>query len=338
MNLKSNKKIIIVGSIVIVVLIVLIFSLVSNNNSKPKTESNPQKEEYNFASLEKKIISNLKEQDNFSYLSVEELVTKNYLEDDIVKELENKVCDGYALNDGSNPEVYLKCSDYMTEGYYSNKPKEDTPEEEPTNELIKIPNVTNYSVSEAKAKLESAGFIVASKNINQPSESIPSGKVISTNPPADSLRETNTEVTLIVSTGSSKITIENYLGKNYLEVKGQLEALGLKVLIEKREDNSNTSSNSVIGQSLKAGEKVEPGSTITLYIPDTIAYYPDFTNGKYTISDIESFANSYNLDFKVEYVTTNEYAPGTIYYQPRSEGYRIVAGQSFTIKIAQASS
>lgn len=87
---------------------------------------------------------------------------------------------------------------------------------------------------------------------------------------------------------------------------------------------------------MKSGEKLSAGSNITLYIPDVVTEYPDFTDGSYTVEQVEEFAETYELTVDVEYVETNDYAPNTIYYQSKPKGYRVVAGQTFKIRVAKA--
>ncbi len=203
-----------------------------------------------------------------------------------------------------------------------------------------IPEVTGLTVTEAIDKLQEAGFNVADKQEEVSSNEIEKGKVVKTNPAIGSKRKSGTEITIYVSLGDTQIAIEDYTGKSYLEIKGKLEALGLYVLVEKKnvEDGHETDyeDSKIIDQSVKANEKLSVGDTITLYIPNVISKYPNFKDGTFTISDVQDFADTYELKLDIEYVPTDQYEAGTIFYQSRPEGYTIVAGQSFKIKVAQA--
>ena len=203
-----------------------------------------------------------------------------------------------------------------------------------------IPDVSGLSVSDAIKKLQDEGFTVSDKQEEISSTEIDEGKVVRTNPPANIKRKNGTEVTIYVSLGDTQITIEDYTGKSYLEIKGKLEALKLNVGIEKKDVEEGTESDyedgKIIDQSVKAGERLSEGDTITLYIPNVISKYPNFTNGTFTTSDIEEFADDYDLEVDIQYIETNEHEPGSIFYQSKPEGYQIVAGQKFTIKVAQA--
>lgn len=205
---------------------------------------------------------------------------------------------------------------------------------------ITVPDVTSMSVNDAIKKLQDSGFTVSDEQQEQASSDIEEGHVIKTNPAANSKRTKNTTITLYVSIGDTKITIENYLGKNYLEIKGALEALGLQVLVEKKDvdEASEYKDGEIIEQSVEVNQKLSVGDTITLYIPNIISKYPDFTDGSYSVSDVEAFCEEYNIKLNIEYVATSDYAVGTIFYQDKPKDYTIIAGQSLKIKVAEAES
>ena len=205
---------------------------------------------------------------------------------------------------------------------------------------IEVPDVTDMTVSDAIDTLQDAGFVVSDEQREVASSDIEEGRVVRTSPAVGSKRKDGTTVTLYVSIGDTQIEIEDYTGESYLEVKGRLETLGLFVLIE-RQDVEETEANEyedglIIDQSIEPGEKVSAGTNITLYIPNVVTNYPNFTDGSYTVEAIEDFADTYELTLDIEYVKTNEYTPGTIYYQSRPEGQRVVAGQKFKIRVAEA--
>ena len=205
---------------------------------------------------------------------------------------------------------------------------------------IEVPDVADMTVSDAIDTLQDAGFTVSDEQKEVSSSDIEEGRVVKTSPAVGSKRKDGTTVTLYVSIGDTQIEIEDYTGESYLEVKGKLEALGLFVLIERQDveetDDVDYEDGLIIDQSIEPGEKVSAGTNITLYIPNVVTNYPNFTDGTYTVEAIEDFADTYELTLDIEYVKTNEYTPGTIYYQSRPEGQRVVAGQKFKIRVAEA--
>ena len=203
-----------------------------------------------------------------------------------------------------------------------------------------VPDVSNMSVKEAIDALQKEGFTVADKKEEKSSVDVAKDKVISTKPEAGNKRKSGTEVTLVVSLGDTQITIEDYTGESFNFINGKLTALGIKVYMEKKsveeDKDKDYEDGKIIDQSVKAGEKLSVGQSITLYVPDVVSKYPDFTDGTYTISDVQDFADTYQLELEVDYVKTNEYEAGEIFYQSKPKGFTIVVGnQSLKIKVAQ---
>ncbi len=201
---------------------------------------------------------------------------------------------------------------------------------------IKVPDVSGMDITKAIETLQNEGFEVSDDQLEISDDEVPEGKVVKTNPASGSKRTKGTIVKLYVSTGDSQITIEDYTGKNYLEVKGALEAHDISVLIEKKEvDDKDITDGNIIGQDVKAGEKLSAGDTITLYIPNVVTKYPDFTDGSYTIDDVQKFCDQYGIKLKIIYDSTSSYNAGTIFQQSRDKGYTVTEGTTFTITVAK---
>lgn len=217
---------------------------------------------------------------------------------------------------------------------------------------VTVPDVSNMTVVKAIETLQEEGFTVSPKQIEKSSTVIDEGKIISTSPSGGTKHKKGYEITLYVSTGSKSVEVEDYTGKNYLEVKGKLEAYGINVIIEKKEmevdSDEDYETNIIMDQSIKKGEHLSKGDNITLYIPDIKNLYPDFTDGTYSVSDIIDFANEYKLklkfidkDSKTISITSenaNEYADYKILTQNRATGTKVTENASFTIKIDVSSS
>ena len=205
-----------------------------------------------------------------------------------------------------------------------------------TNQEINVPDVTGYTVEDALKTLQDAGFTVASEQQSVASTTVESGKVARTSPLAGTKRTKGTEVTLWVSSGDPSITLENYVGRNYLEVQGALEALGVHVIVEKTTvDGDNATENIIVDQSPKEGEKVAEGDYVTLYIPD-VDVYPDFTNGSYTYDDVVDYLKKYNVTVNKAEQEDSTHTPGIVIAQSREKGTRIVSGASITVTVAVA--
>ena len=207
---------------------------------------------------------------------------------------------------------------------------------------VAIPDVTNYSITDAIKALQDAGFVVSDEQREEANELVPEGKVSKTSPAIGSIRKEGTEVIIYRSLGDVKVTIEDYTGKNANEIKGKLEALKLQVIITKKDINPDESSDYkegiIIDQSIKAGEKLSEGSSITLYVPKLDNKYPDFVSGDYSITEVEDFCDEYGVVLTKKEVETNDYPAGSIIYQSRAAGSTVVSGAKLTINIAVAPS
>jgi len=202
---------------------------------------------------------------------------------------------------------------------------------------LNIPDVSGHTVDDAIKILQDAGFRVASEQQKIASEDVSVGNVVKTSPLANTKRTKGTEVTLWVSEGDTKITLEDYTGSNYLEIKGKLEALGIQVLVEKQETTKeNVEENVILSQSPAAASKVTRGDYVTLYIPN-VDKYPDFTNGTYTYDDVVDYLKKYEVTVNKVEQEDSKHTAGIVIGQSREKGSRIVKGTSITITVAKKS-
>ncbi len=203
---------------------------------------------------------------------------------------------------------------------------------------IIVPEVAGKTQSEVISELQELGFEIADETKEISDEKIEEGKVVKTSPPSGAKRTKGTKVTIFVSTGNSKITVEDYVGKNYLEVKGALEAQGITVYIttEEVDDPDEYESGEIMRQSVEPGQKLSARDSIELFIPDIVTQYPDFTDGTWTEEDVQRFCDEYGVTLKIKR-EANSSDDGTIFYQSRKEGYTVISGTSLTIKVSDSS-
>ena len=211
---------------------------------------------------------------------------------------------------------------------------------------VTVPDVSNMTVMDARKTLEKKGFTVSSEEQEEEDTKIEKGKVISTVPSAGTTHKKGYEIILKVSKGNKDVAIEDYTGKNYLEIKGKLEAFGINVILEKKDveadDPNEYETNIIMDQSIKKGS-LSKGDTITLYIPNIKNVYPDFTDGTYNVSDILDFVNEYKLKVKfidkegktLAITTENayEYTNFKILTQNRTKGSVVASGIQLIIKL-----
>jgi len=191
---------------------------------------------------------------------------------------------------------------------------------------VVIPTVENMTVVEAENILKEAGFEVNLEVKEENSNTIEVGKIIGTSPSVSRKVKKGTLITLIVSLGEKGLTLEDYSGKNYYEIEAMLKEKGIYVLPEKKEvnDKENYKENVIIEQRPVAGTRVVEKDTVTLVIPDIITEYPNFKDGTWTVSDVQVFCKEYNITLDIDYEATNDYKEGTIIYQSREAGSKVM--------------
>ena len=159
-----------------------------------------------------------------------------------------------------------------------------------------VPDVSDKTVDEAVDILTKMGLKISAENKTVTSDTIEKGKVVKTSPNKGRTVKEGSEVVIYESSGAGTITLEDYTGKNYIEVKTILEQINKLFVIQKTEEvgnESNYEKDEIIKQEPAAGTEVKEGDTITLYVPDIVDSYPDFTKGNYSLTDIQAFCDKY---------------------------------------------
>ncbi len=203
---------------------------------------------------------------------------------------------------------------------------------------VTIPDVSGLTVNEATKKLEKLKLTVNPKTEEEASDKIEKGKIIKTNPKIGKNVKEGTEITLIVSKGVELIEIEDYKGQNYIKIQTKLELLGLKVTIEQKDSDKkipDSEAQNIIDQSVKAGEKLEKGELITLYIPSNKKYYPDMVAENWTLGEARTWSIENDIKLSVIYRETNDYDPDMIIKQSKTTKDVIKSGDTLEITVAK---
>lgn len=202
---------------------------------------------------------------------------------------------------------------------------------------IVIPNVAGMTVQKAEDTLRKAGFEIETKVEEISDEKMAEGLVVKTSPAIGLKRKKGTKITLYESMGDTVYAIEDYTGRNYIEVKTILTTqYGLDVIIEKMDvpEGKEYGEEEIIKQDLEVGKKVAKGEKITLYIPNIVDEYPNFVDEEWTLEEIQNFCDEYGVVVTFVPKQTDEYPENTIISQSRAAKTTIVKGA--TLKIVYA--
>ncbi len=191
---------------------------------------------------------------------------------------------------------------------------------------VKVPDVYGMEISKAEDMLKKSGLKIESKE--KTSDDVEENLVIETSPSKNRYVKQGSKVVIYYSSGSKKIEIEDYIGKNAYEIKAKLELLGINVTIEEKEVTDSVKYEGkeqlIIEQSVSKGEKLSSGEHLTLYIPKILSTYPNMVEESWTLDRVEEFCKKYGLTLQTpSYKETNEVDEGIVLAQSPKAGEEI---------------
>lgn len=127
-----------------------------------------------------------------------------------------------------------------------------------------VPNVIGADYEDAKTLLLEKCLYLAKIEMVY-SEDIPKGQIIEQIPAAGERIAQDSTITVRVSAGRGSTHVPDVQYKTLADAQMMLEGVNLVVKIE-YEDSDTVAAGNVIRQSVEAGEEVEMGTTITIYI------------------------------------------------------------------------
>jgi eukaryotic-like serine/threonine-protein kinase len=196
-----------------------------------------------------------------------------------------------------------------------------------------VPLVNNEPAAAAEAQIKAVHLSYTV--VDQPSSSVPKGKVISSTPAQGDNVAANTVVTLYVSTGAAPVTVPNVEGKQENAAQTELQNDNFQVVV-KTDATSTEPSGTVVNQSPVGGTSVAPGSQVTIFVSGG-------TNVPSVIGDPGTSAVTLlqNDGFKVNQVTAAGPAnttPGNVWQQTPSANSTQAAGSTVTVYIQPSAS
>lgn len=214
-------------------------------------------------------------------------------------------------------------------------------------EDVSVPDIVGMPIEEAIDTLTKEGFTYTTEQKN--SDTIEEGKVVKTNPRAGSTRKKGDTITIYESIGGNYYYLENYVGKDYTEVKAKLELLEINVIVEKKdveEQEKYKDKEDIILEQEPAYNKdkktlIEKGDTITIFIPNIVDEYPDMVSEGWTLSSVLAFADEYKINLEIldkngNTIPESEYSvhkDAVVTKQSLPAGYAILEGVTFKINI-----
>jgi serine/threonine-protein kinase len=127
-----------------------------------------------------------------------------------------------------------------------------------------VPNVVGKTVAEASNLLGQAGFTV--NQTSEPSDSVEEGRVIRTDPAADTVRPKGSAVTVVVSTGPATAIVPSVVCISENAASDTVRNAGFKPTITEQDTTDPSLVGRVISQDPGGNTEAEQGSTVTLVV------------------------------------------------------------------------
>lgn len=127
-----------------------------------------------------------------------------------------------------------------------------------------VPQVKDLSFDQATQQLEQNGFTNLGPAIQETNDSVPSGSVIRTDPPAGQKVALSTKINIYVSSGAQTVQVPGEVGVTEAAAKADLESKGFTVSTLRKVDDANV--GVVVSQSPGGGSQAPANSQVVLTI------------------------------------------------------------------------
>ena len=205
-----------------------------------------------------------------------------------------------------------------------------------TSSSASVPDVTGYTEEAAREAIEAAGYVVGEVTEEYSSDTV-SGRVIRTDPEANTALDEGETVNIVISLGAEKGTVPDLSGMTAEEAQQAIEDAGFVASFGGNE-NSDATENTVSSQDPVANTEADKGTTVTYWI----SIGPEDVDVPDVIGKTQSVATSTltSAGFSVNVESggySDEYAKGVVMSQSPSGGSSASEGATITIYISQGS-
>ena len=201
-----------------------------------------------------------------------------------------------------------------------------------TQVVVEIPDLTGSSQTEALNDLQNLGFKVGIENSAHPE--VPSGSVIKTQPPASTLTNPDTLVTIIVSVGPEAYPIPYVVDLETDRATYVIEESGFVIGQKIEVNDENIPIGFVISQNPIAGKKMGPGSTVDLVISSGPSLIELSDLSKKSIEDATQILETLGLDFEITEEFSEEIEEGLVAGTLPAAGEVIVPDEIVTVIVS----
>ncbi len=169
---------------------------------------------------------------------------------------------------------------------FSLQPADDIP-----SNAREIPSLAGITYEEAVQRLQELGL--PATRVDETSDTVPADQVIRTDPPTGEIVDSDTAVTVYVSTGREPVTVPDVRNKTLDQAKADVQAAGLTPGAETRENSPTVPANTVLGTVPEPGTSADVGSAVDFRISSGLVTLTDLTGQ--TLSAASSYVSAENL-------------------------------------------
>jgi beta-lactam-binding protein with PASTA domain/tRNA A-37 threonylcarbamoyl transferase component Bud32 len=198
---------------------------------------------------------------------------------------------------------------------------------------VKVPDVLGLTEENARKRLKRVGLRPVVEQESSPK--VLAGSVIRTDPGAGVAIERASKVTLVVSKGPQEKAVPDVVGENQEDAASRLSKEGLTVVV--REKASSKPADTVVDQSPAAGQLVDEGSTVTIFVSNgKLDEVPDVVGLSQAQAEADIRDAGFTPSVKVKQVTEPD-QDGNVLSQTPPAGKEHRRGGTVVITVGQLS-
>jgi len=197
---------------------------------------------------------------NQTVAQAEREITQAHLGYNVVQQASSTVAKGLVIN-SNPPEGNNVAANTVVTLYVSTGAKQ-----------VAVPDVVGQQESAAESTLQSKGFQFTIKS--DPNSTAPTGQVLQENPPAGSMQQPGTTITLTVSGGL--VPVPSVVGDSQQTAQSVLTTAGFQVSVQQGTGGSQYA-NGTVFQEVPASGEAPKGSTVVIYVQNGASPSPSPT-------------------------------------------------------------
>ena len=200
---------------------------------------------------------------------------------------------------------------------------------------VEVPDVVGKTQIAATQQLMALGLEVVPKEETVKDKEV--GTVIRQSPGGGEQVDAGTKVTIVVVAPSNTVEVPRLIGMTQDSAVALVE--GMKLVPKVQERDSTEPGKTVVDQSPREGEEVEPGTEIIIYVSNapevTTVRVPPVAQMGYTVAQARARLATYGLRSNTVEAETPDYPPGEVIGQNPPAGTEVERGSIVELTVAK---